>query len=109
MRAAMQFHDVDTRQLDGLFNADLVYPIRRWYRDELPDCRLVTVATALLGTQRLNDIPSELIPIEYGRFLKSHDPAVLRRILDHNRNDLLALRDIARHAVVTGCFDGGAR
>jgi hypothetical protein len=44
------------------------------------------VAAEVLGLRRLNDIPGELIPIEYVRFLKSRDPAVLQRILDHNRN-----------------------
>ena len=107
LRAAMQFHDVDTGRLDGLFNADLMYPMRRRYREELPDCRLTTVAAEVLGMRRLDDIPGELIPIEYGRFLKSRDPAVLRRILDHNRDDLLALRAIAEHAVAAGCLDGG--
>jgi uncharacterized protein YprB with RNaseH-like and TPR domain len=108
MRAAMQFHDVETGRLDRLFNADLMYPMRRRYREELPDCRLTTVAAEVLGMRRLDDIPGELIPIEYGRFLKSHDPAVLRRILDHNRDDLLALREIARHAVGAGSSDAVA-
>jgi uncharacterized protein YprB with RNaseH-like and TPR domain len=108
MRAAMQFHDVDTGRLDALFHADLMHPIRRRYREQLPDCRLTTVAAEVLGMRRLDDIPGELIPMEYGRFLKSRDPVVLRRILDHNRDDLLALRGIARHAVGAGSSDAVA-
>jgi uncharacterized protein YprB with RNaseH-like and TPR domain len=65
------------------------------------------VAAEVLGLRRLDDIPGELIPVEYVRFLKSRDPAVLQRILDHNRNDLLALREIARHIVAAGSFEKG--
>jgi uncharacterized protein len=97
LRAAAEFADLPTRPLDELFHADLLYPTRRTDGPFLSDCRLATVAADILGVSREDDISGALVPSEFLRFLRSGEMATLERILEHNRQDLLNLRDLTRH------------
>lgn len=70
---------------------DLLHEVRRIMRDGLPDCRLVTLEEKVLKLPRKEDIPSELIPDYYFRFVRSGDTSIIERIMEHNARDLLTL------------------
>jgi uncharacterized protein YprB with RNaseH-like and TPR domain len=102
LRLSMEFYGLDTGAVEGPFNADLLYEMRRRYKEALPDCRLGTIAEHVLGIQRVDDLPGALVPFEYARFLKTGDVGILSKILDHNREDLVALMELARREVLQG-------
>lgn len=105
LRAALRlsgFEEDAAAALDALFHADLLYPMRRRYGGLLPDCRLTTVAAHVLGVLRDDDdLPGAAIPLMFEVFLQSGDVGILARILEHNRQDLLALRDLTLHELTT--------
>jgi len=69
---------------------NILFTLRRFFRQKLPDCTLKSAESALLGFERLNDIPSEQIPQVYFDFLRSGDTRALYQVLVHNRWDLLS-------------------
>jgi uncharacterized protein YprB with RNaseH-like and TPR domain len=71
---------------------DLLHCARRVYKQRLGSVRLVHLEQELLGHERIDDLPGELIPQRYFEFMRGHaDGATLKPILDHNRSDLVAL------------------
>ncbi len=95
---------------------DLLYHARRHFRGVLPDCRLVTLEEHLLGKKREDDIPGYLIPATYYRYVRTRDAKLLSGILEHNRDDLLAMEGMmplvttaadASPLLVTGQFSNG--
>ncbi|MEW5867142.1 MAG: ribonuclease H-like domain-containing protein [Bacillota bacterium] len=89
IRDRMAYHGVSFTM--DQFHVDILRLARRLYRSMLPDCRLVTVASHLLGYDRHGDIPSHMIPEVYHDFVKSRNPALIRPILEHNAMDIHAL------------------
>jgi hypothetical protein len=70
---------------------DLLHFSRRRWRDQLPDCRLVTLEEHLLGIHRGDDIPGAMVPEFYEAFLTTGNPGPLVPIVTHNRQDLVSL------------------
>lgn len=70
---------------------DLLHFSRKRWRDELPDCRLVTIEQYLLGTGRDDDIPGAMVPEFYETFMTTGNPGPLVPIVAHNRQDLVSL------------------
>jgi uncharacterized protein YprB with RNaseH-like and TPR domain len=71
---------------------DLLYICRRlWGLSRLPDCRLETLESRILGAPRHQDVPGWLIPTLFFDFLRDKNPAPLKGVLEHNRRDLLAM------------------
>ncbi len=102
LRTALEFANLATDTLDGLFHADLLYPTRQRYRDVVDDCRLTTIAGHVLGMTRDDDIDGAFIPFVFVEFLRTRRISILQRILEHNRQDLLALRDLTAREALTG-------
>lgn len=94
LRAAAELQGLTTTPFDRLFHCDLLYTMRRQYGATAPDCRLTTMATHILGIERTDDLPGLLVPSEFDRYLRTGHISILRRILEHNRQDLLDLRDL---------------
>ncbi len=80
------------------FHFDLLWTARRLFRETLPNCKLVTVASHVLGYERYGDIPGYMIPIVYHEFVENPRPALISPILEHNAMDVhtmaLLLADI---------------
>lgn len=99
MSDRMAYHGVSFTM--DQFHIDLLRLTRRLYRGVLPDCRLMTVASHLLGYDRHGDIPSCMIPEVYHDFARSRNPALIRPILEHNAMDIhtlaLVLGTVLRH------------
>jgi hypothetical protein len=70
---------------------DLLHVTRRRLREGWVDCRLRTAEQHALGFDRRDDLPGAEVPAAWQRWLQRRDPALLPRILDHNREDLLSL------------------
>jgi uncharacterized protein len=70
---------------------DLLRPARRVWTGWLTDCRLATLESAVLGLVREDDVPGALIPLLYFDYLRLRRAGPLRRVLEHNRSDLLSL------------------
>jgi uncharacterized protein YprB with RNaseH-like and TPR domain len=74
---------------------DLLHPARRLWKMRLESCRLQSLEAALLGLRRSGDIPGELIPQVYFDFVRRRDARALKRVFDHNRQDIVSLAALA--------------
>ena len=84
---------------------DLLHCARRVYKRRLGSVRLIHLEEQILGFTRVDDIPGELIPETYLGFVRGRVPAsALAPIVEHNRNDLVALAAILGE--LTGRFRG---
>lgn len=71
---------------------DLLYPSRRIWKGKLSGFSLASLEGAVLNVRRTDDIPGELIPEVYARYLRGRPvERDLHRVFLHNRSDLLAL------------------
>lgn len=93
-RLVINGHDTSGLRLPHL---DLLHPVRRVYKARLGSCTLGNVEARVLGSDRGEDIPGHLIPEMYFRFLRGRDPAVLRDVLAHNRQDVVSLSLLLDH------------
>ncbi|MGH7355676.1 MAG: ribonuclease H-like domain-containing protein [Candidatus Rokuibacteriota bacterium] len=70
---------------------DLLRPARRVWGGSLPDCRLATLESEVIGLAREDDVPGALIPALYFDYLRSRRARPLERVFAHNRDDVLTL------------------
>jgi hypothetical protein len=70
---------------------DLLHPTRRRLRHALPDCRLATVERRWLGIVRDDDLPGSEAPAAWLAYLRGGSSALLRRVGEHNAQDLASL------------------
>ena len=70
---------------------DLLHPMRRRYRTVWPNCRLATAERELLGVVREDDLPGSQAPAAWLQYLRGGSAATLRRVGDHNAQDLKSL------------------
>ena len=75
-------------------HVDLLYPSRRRWRSELPNCRLQTLERYLCGRWRSGDIPGAEIPQRYHDFVRGQDARLIAPIFHHNRLDLIAMMEL---------------
>lgn len=75
---------------------DLLYPVRRAFRGQWPDCRLTTAERLLLGRPRGHDLPGSEAPRAWRAFLATGQTRDLLRVMQHNRLDLEALLRVMR-------------
>jgi len=73
---------------------DLLHISRRRWKEELPDCRLQTLETRILGKPRIPDIAGRDIPDAYHAFVRTGDAGDIVRILTHNVRDLVTLAEL---------------
>jgi uncharacterized protein YprB with RNaseH-like and TPR domain len=76
---------------------DLLHFSRRAWKDRLPDCCLDTIEREILKERREIDLPSSLVPEFYSDYLRTKNYGLLKPIVEHNRQDVLALVRIFSH------------
>jgi uncharacterized protein len=85
---------------------DLLPLARAIWRHRLPDARLASVEAGICGVRREHDLPGSLVPARYLDYLRSGHGALLRVVLEHNRQDVvsmaLLLRVLARELAPVG-------
>ena len=72
---------------------DALHFARIKWRGMTPDFRLFTIQKYLLGA-RETDIPGALVPEFYETYLRTHNVGPLLAVIEHNRQDLVALAHI---------------
>lgn len=88
-------HDIALRPASEHW--DLLYPVRRAYRKEWPNCRLVTAEERLTGRARKADLPGSEAPRAWREYLTHGHTGLLSEVMRHNRYDLEALLRILGH------------
>lgn len=83
--------------LAGLGHIDLLYPTRRSYRGRWENCRLATIERQVLGVVREDDLPGSEAPAAWLGYLRGGSARNLRRVADHNRQDLASLAGLLPH------------
>jgi uncharacterized protein len=78
---------------------DLLHPTRRRYRGRWENCRLATIERRVLGIVREDDLPGSEAPAAWLSYLRGGSARNLRRVVEHNRRDLLSLAGLWGHLV----------
>ena len=78
----------------SLAHADLLYPARRLWKLRLGCCKLAHLEEELLGVDREDDLSGDQVPKAYFQFLKDRQWDPIRRILNHNQQDIVSLAQL---------------
>lgn len=70
---------------------DLLYYTRLLWKLAMENCKLKTLETELLGLNREDDIPGEIIPEIYFDYLRTRNTEKIERIFYHNRFDIVSM------------------
>ena len=73
---------------------DLLYFARRAWKNVLPDCRLSTIEKDILKHERIDDIPSSMVPDFYEEYRRSGNIGPLIPILEHNKRDIISVLEM---------------
>lgn len=92
--------------LAGLRHLDLLHPVRRRWKGVWENCRLGTVERQLLGVVREDDLPGSEAPAAWLAYLRGGSAANLRRVADHNAQDLRSLAGVLLR-MASPIVDGG--
>ena len=76
---------------EDLTHLDLLHHSRSIWKYSLQDCRLSTLEEDILGLQRDEDIPGDLIPAAYFDYLRSRSADALEQVFIHNRYDMISM------------------
>ena len=79
------------RGLDAWTHLDLLPAARHLWREALPNCKLSSLESSVLGVRRHEDVPSWLIPSIYLDYVRTRDARRLRPVFEHNRYDILTM------------------
>ncbi|WP_262071526.1 ribonuclease H-like domain-containing protein [Stenotrophomonas sp. Marseille-Q5258] len=72
-------------------HVDLLFPTRRRYRGTWENCRLATIERQLLQIVREDDLPGSEAPAAWLNYLRGGSALNLRRVADHNHQDVVTL------------------
>jgi uncharacterized protein YprB with RNaseH-like and TPR domain len=79
-----------------MLHVDLLHPARRLWRYALSSCALTSLERQVLGVRRQQaDVPSGLIPYLYRDYLRTGDARDMKRVLYHNKIDILSMVTLA--------------
>lgn len=87
--------------LSALDHVDLLFPTRRRYRDTWENCRLATIERQLLRIQREDDLPGSEAPAAWLNYLRGGSARNLRRVGEHNHQDVVTLAQLFLRLVET--------
>jgi uncharacterized protein YprB with RNaseH-like and TPR domain len=90
-------HGVEIRTPEK--HVDLLHHARARWRDQLPNCRLITLEAYICQRRRSGDVPGGEIPGLYHHFVKQGDPYRLIPVLHHNLLDVITMDEILRALV----------
>lgn len=75
-------------------HADVLHASRRVWKLRLGKCTLQRLEQVVLGVSREDDLPGELVPQTYFKYLKNGDFGPIEGILEHNRQDVVSLAQL---------------
>ena len=73
---------------------DLLHFSRRTWKNKLPNCKLQTLEKHLFDFERIDDVPSSLVPSFYKNYNETGNIGPLIPIIEHNREDVVTLARI---------------
>jgi len=82
-----------------LDHVDLLFPTRRRYRGTWENCRLATIERQLLQIVREDDLPGSEAPAAWLNYLRGGSAVNLRRVAEHNHQDVVTLALLMRRLV----------
>jgi len=74
---------------------DLLHLGRRVFGGKLPNHTMGTLEREILGFEREDDLPGEMVPQYYFQYLLSEDESFLEPVLEHNYYDIISLAYLA--------------
>lgn len=83
--------------LPGLLHVDLLHPARRRWKGRWENCRLGTLERRVLDIVRDDDLPGSEAPRAWLDYLRGGSARDLRRVADHNAQDLRSLAALCLH------------
>ena len=83
--------------LQDLRHVDLLYPTRRQYKGVYENCRLGTIEREVLRVVREDDLPGSEAPAAWLSYLHGGSAANLRRVGEHNHQDVVSLSRLLLH------------
>lgn len=83
--------------LPGLVHLDLLHPSRRRWKGRWENCRLGTLERQVLGIVRSDDLPGSEAPRAWLDYLRGGSAGNLRRVAEHNAQDLRSLAALCLH------------
>ncbi|MGB5493599.1 MAG: ribonuclease H-like domain-containing protein [Sedimenticolaceae bacterium] len=98
LSARSALHRIDAA-LSQLPHLDLLYTVRRAYRDHWPDCRLQTAERQLLALHRVDDLPGAQAPDAWQAWLRCGETTQLARVMRHNYQDVVSLALLHRRLI----------
>ncbi len=81
--------------LDDFIHFDLLHACRRLYKMRLERMKLTDIEEHILGMERHDDIPGSEIPDIFFRYFKYGESALLKKVIEHNLNDIVSLVKIS--------------
>jgi uncharacterized protein len=90
-----------------MLHLDALHPARRLWRLRLESCKLQDLESAVLGIDRVGDIPGSEIPAIYFDYLREGDARGLQPVFHHNALDIMTLAAITVE-LARAIGDGGA-
>jgi uncharacterized protein YprB with RNaseH-like and TPR domain len=81
---------------------DLLHAARRLWRRVHGGARLGLLESAVLGRERVDDVPGALVPEAWLGYLRSGDHPLLPGVLSHNADDVLGLARLFARAAAVG-------
>lgn len=80
--------------LSALDHLDLLFPSRRRWRGHFENCRLATIERHVLGVVREDDLPGSEAPAAWLGYLRGGSAVNLRRVVQHNHQDVVSLAQL---------------
>lgn len=70
---------------------DVLFFSRRRWRDQFSSFRLSVLEKEILGIRREDDVPGQMVPEFYEKYLQTHNCGPLVSIVEHNKQDVVSL------------------
>lgn len=92
--------------LPGLPHLDLLHPSRRRWKGRWENCRLGTIERQVLSVVREDDLPGSEAPRAWLDYLRGGSARDLRRVTEHNAQDLRSLAALCLHLATLAPQEG---
>ncbi|MCC8536064.1 ribonuclease H-like domain-containing protein [Xanthomonas axonopodis pv. poinsettiicola] len=91
--------------ISALDHVDLLFPTRRRYRGTWENCKLSTIERQLLCVVREDDLPGSEAPAAWLSYLRGGSARNLRRVAEHNHQDVVTLSLLLQRLVAVDAQD----
>ena len=86
------YHAVSIDDVPG--HLDLLHEARRRWKHILPNCQLQTLEVHISRRRRVGDLPGNLIPEAYHRYVKTGNARQMLDVIHHNALDIITMAEL---------------